>query len=274
MKILFLLPALVSLMPTALAQSILPTATLSDNTEEQDNATGEFMTPWFIDLSNLPKEERTAYVEAFDAAKEAYRKGCLVECESWLNTCELIYDKNPNIWNLRASVLVAQKQFDEAEQYLKKVLEALPDNSVAHLNFSLLFLGRGEYERCIQETDSLIQELQRERKMRNLKQSLIFRKFLCLLMLDREDSARMLVGKVTPLEDSPLYYYSQAALFLFHHDSRTAQRELTTGNTIYSSDPYLYSYKQSLKFSGLEEKAHITVEEPPTPESASPSIAP
>jgi len=251
----YLLPLLLLLLTPrpATAQDFLPTEALSDSTTEDGNEVDLLSLPWVIDLSNLVKADRDAYVEAFDAAKVAYREGRLVECESWLNTCELIYDKNPNVWNLRASTLVAQKKFDEAEHCLRKVLELLPNSDVAHLNLSLLFLGRGDYEDCLAETNEVLNKISGKKEMRALKQSLVFRKFLSLLMMKREEEALILVEDLTPLEDSPLYYYSQAALLLSRNDSRAAQKELSTANAIYETDPYLYSYKQNLKFSGLME---------------------
>lgn len=252
----YLLPLLLLLLAfrPAPAQDLLPTEALSDKTTEGESKADLLSLPWVIDLSNLAKAERDAYIEAFDAAKLAYREGRLVECESWLNTCELIYDQNPNVWNLRASALIAQKQFDEAEHNLRKVLNILPDSAVAHLNLSLLFLGRGDYEDCLTETNEVLSKISDKKGLRDLNQSLTFRKFLSLLMMKREEEALALVEDLTPLEDSPLYYYSQAALLLSRNDARAAQKELTTANTIYETDPYLYSYKQNLKFSGLMEK--------------------
>ena len=252
----YLLPLLLLLLTLrpASAQDLLPTEALSDSTTEEGDEADLLSLPWVVDLSNLVKADRDAYVEAFAAAKVAYREGRLVECESWLNTCELIYDQNPNVWNLRASTLVSQMKFDEAERCLRKVLEVLPNSSVAHLNLSLLFLGRGDYEDCLAETNEVLSKISSKKEMRAMKQSLVFRKFLCLLMMKREKEALILVEDLTPLEDSPLYYYSQAALFLSRNDSRTAQKELSTANAIYETDPYLYSYKQNLKFSGLMEQ--------------------
>lgn len=220
--------------------------------EEKGNNEPDVPT-WVEKLSNLPVKERIAYTDSFAAAKQSYAAGRLAESESYLLTCQIINDDNPNVWSLRASICIAQKRFDEALPLLDKVEKAMPGNQITKLNYSLYYLGKGHYEQCLQETDSLLHQLD-AKKEPQLCNSLIYRKVLCFLMLGQMEKAHQLTDHLSPLEDSPLYYYSQAAYRITQKDRASATRDMEAANTIFANEDYLLSYKQSLSFSGLIER--------------------
>ncbi len=208
---------------------------------------------WLKEVSNLPAENRAMYAAAFQEAKRCYSDGRMAECEAHLNTCEIFIRSNPNVWNLRASVMVAQKRFDEAKPMLDKVRLKNPQDAVARLSLTLLYLGTQEFDKCIAEVDELIDEI-RYRDMMQLSRSLTFRKFLCLVMQERMDEAKALVSEVGPMDDSPLYYYSQAVFAYLKGDRQGALRELNVADAIYRSTGYISGYKQALDYSGVIEK--------------------
>lgn len=208
---------------------------------------------WVKEVSNLPAESRAIYAAAFQEAKRCYAGGLLAECEAHLNTCEIYIRSNPNVWNLRASVMVAQKRFAEAKPLLDKVRLKNPQDAVARLSLTLLYLGTQEFEKCIAELDELIDEI-RYRDMMQLTHSLIFRKFICLMMLDRIDEAKALVSEFGMMVDSPLYYYTQAIFSLAKGARKQAMSDMHVADTIYKSTGYLSGYKQSISYSGVVEK--------------------
>ena len=208
---------------------------------------------WVNELSNLPADKRQLYVNQFSAAKWAYSKGAMDMCHQCLDACEAIYDKNPNVWNLRASAYIAVGSFAAAEIWLKKVREVAPDDLVANLNYSLLYLGVGQYEKCIEECDILLGDIEYNEKLEPLTHSLIFRKFICLVMMERVDEAKELVKDITPLTFTPLYYYSQAVLAMVEKDPERALKEISAADRIYRTDPYLLTYKQAIQFTHILE---------------------
>lgn len=253
--ILLLLPTLVASCP-AFGQylptsSFLTTDTPPTPKEVPDNEPD--IPIWVKELSNLPAAEREEYLTSFAAAKQAYAMGRMAESESYLLTCQIINDTNPNVWSLRASIYIAQKNFDEALPLLEKVEEAMPGHQITQLNFSLYYLGKGLYEECLKETDNLLERLD-SRSAVQLCRSLLYRKVLCFLMLGQPEKAHELTDKLSPLEDSPLYYYSQAAYQIIRKDRNAATRDMNAADTIFADESYLLSYKQSLSFSGLIER--------------------
>ncbi len=235
----------------------LPVGTGAAQNDQPGIAGPDVVSEWVKELSNLPPENRKAYAEAFKQAKGCYAEGRLIECETHLNTCELYTRSNPNVWNLRACALISQQRYDEAEPLLMEVRRYNPQDAMARLSLSLLYLGTQRYEKCIEETDLLIDDI-KYKDMMQLTRSLMFRKLLCCIMLGHMDAARDVVADIGPIDDSPLYYYSQGVFALVEGNRQQALREFNTADTIYATIGYLSGYKQALNFSGLTEKYTTT----------------
>lgn len=240
--------------PLAQGQYLPTNSPLPTSAWQQQKQKNEPAVPiWVKKLSNLSAKEREEYTASFAAAKQAYAEGRLAESESYLFTCQIINDDNPHAWSLLASICIAQKRFDEALPLLDKVEKAMPGNQITKLNYSLYYLGKGKYGQCLQETDSLLGQID-AKKEPQLCNSLIYRKVLCFLMLGQMEKAHQLTDSLSPLEDSPLYYYSQAAYRIVQKDRASATRDMDAADAIFANEDYLLSYKQSLSFSGLIER--------------------
>ncbi len=251
------LAVLLSLSSTGQGQALLPTVgqdTLTEE-EEKEKATRRHSVPqWVIELSNLSADERTAYLQAFQAAKVAYANNRLAVCESYLNTCELYFTRNPNVWLLRSSVCIQRGQYDKAKTYIDQAQQADTDSHVVLLNLSLLHMAQGDYQAALGETNELLQELPDSAENFATRRSLTYRKFLCLIMMERTEEAKELVADISPIDDSPLYYYSQAALCMLQGNPTAATRELNTADAIFARDGHLPGYKQNLSLCGLRER--------------------
>lgn len=205
---------------------------------------------WLIEFSNLPREDREQYLRAFTQAKRAYQNGQWVACIGFLADCEMIFSKNPNVWNLRASCLMEQKFFDEAAEELERVRKVLPSDPVTAMNLSGMHLARGRYEESLAVLRSL-QESLPYGSPRELLDVLDFRCLLCHIMLDRMDEAKALVAHLTPMSDTPLYYYSQAVFALKKGDRLEAARCLRVVSNIFTQGNTLVPYQRALELSGI-----------------------
>ncbi|MBQ9835480.1 MAG: hypothetical protein IJO34_04070 [Akkermansia sp.] len=249
------LAALLSLNATSQGQSLLPTVGQDPLPVEEEKASRRHSVPqWVIELSNMSESDRAAYLQAFQAAKVAYANNRLAVCESHLNTCELYFTRNPNVWLLRSSVCIQRGQYDKAETYIRQAQQADIDSHVVLLNLSLLHMAQGEYEAALENTDELLQTLAANAEAFGTRRSLTYRKFLCLIMLERTEEAKELVADISPIDDSPLYYYCQAALFMLQGNPSAATRDLNTADAIFAHDGHLPGYKQNLSLCGLRER--------------------
>lgn len=238
---LILMLALVSLVTVSSAQE----APL----RQQEN-TVEQLPQWLIDFSNLPRNDREQYLRAFNNAKQAYQQGQWVACIGYLADCEMIFRGNPNVWNLRACCLMEQKFFDEAAAELERVRKALPNDPVTAMNLANMHMARGRYKESISTLNELRDMLPFETP-KELLHVLDFRELLCHVMLGQEAEARKLVSGLSPISDTPLYYYSQAVFALAANNRIEASRNLRVANSIFSKGNITVPYQRALELSGI-----------------------
>ncbi len=253
-RLILALATITVIAPAACAQSLLPTTGKQEPKPEEQKATIGGLPKWILPLTNLPEDARLAYVTAFTQAKKAYADGHLIECLAQLNTCEIYFRENPHVWLLYSGVYINKKEYDKALTYIQKALKVEPDNDVAKWQLSLIHLAKGDYEAALQQTE----KLQRQPSICNgdtgPQHSLMYRQFLCLIMLDKVAEAKELIAHITAMDDSPLYYYCQAAFRMLEGNPGAATSELNSADFIYSLDAHLPGYKQNLDLCGLREK--------------------
>ena len=236
-----ILLSLLLLLPQTQAQAV-PAST-------KDKAT-ERLPQWLMDFSNLPRNDREQYLRAFNNAKISYQQGQWVACIGYLADCEMIYRGNPNVWNLRACCLMEQKFFEEAAVELERVRKAIPNDPVTTMNLANLHLASGRYEQSITTLAELRRILPYDTP-KELLYVLDFRELLCLVMLGREAEARELVKELSPISDTPLYYYSQVVFALAQGNKMEASRNLRVVNSIFAKGNSLVPYQRALDISGI-----------------------
>lgn len=208
---------------------------------------------WLADFSNLPRETRAQYIDLFHRAKQAYVLGDWIICYTLLEECEMIYNKNPHVWNLRAVCLIAQNKLEEAEQELLKVKKELPHDETTYMNIANLHMAKGEYQQCIDVLRNIIDSMP-DPVSQNLVDILTFRICLCHIMLGQRKEAKKLVSHLTPLSDTPLYYYSQAVLHISRGNKTQARQDIQAADTIFAKGNATLPYLRAIQASGLEEK--------------------
>lgn len=238
--------------------SLIPAVAQSPNPAPAGATEEETEIPqWLADLSNLPREQRQEYIANFSAAKAALAQGDWVTCDTLLTTCELIFHGNPHISNMRAVCYIEQKQFAAAEAEVAKARKELPDDPTTLVNIATLHMAQGQYRDCVDEITGIL-EATPYAVRREVSDILTFRVFLCHLMMGNEAKALELVQDISPLSDTPLYYYSRAAVCLFKNDITGAKGDLQAASRIFSnSAAMLVPYQRALQSCrlGMPEKS-------------------
>ncbi len=208
---------------------------------------------WVVSLSNLSKEKRESYVDQFARAKEAYKGSRWLECLALLNSCEMIFNENPNVLSLKAGCYIEQGDFENAMKVAQESLKINPNDPVLLLNLSSIYLGTAEYEKGIEMLDGVLATVD-TKSSQDIYDILLYRKFLCLIMLGQEVKARELVNHTRPMDETPLYYFTQGALYLVTGNKLNAKRELDSADRIFANYPLLRAYHKGLLLSGAIEK--------------------
>lgn len=222
-----------------------------DNTNYED--TMKDLPAWAVAFSNLPAEKRAEFTAYFQFAREAFMQARWVECLGHLNNCDLIFNGNPHVWSMRAGSLIEQGMYDEAEESVIKVLEVLPDDPVGLLNLSHIYMGKGEYARCVKELEIVLAALPFD-SSRDLRDILLFRIFLCKLMLGDEEGAKQVVSHTNAMDDTPLFYYSQAGLQIFAGNEDAAQKEISTAHKIFKDGSNMRAYHRAIEICKIVDK--------------------
>lgn len=207
---------------------------------------------WLAQLSNLPREQRDAYIQNFTLAKQALNAGNWVACDAALTSCEFIFNKNPNIHNLRIVCYIEQKRLESAAEEMEKALRLLPDDATTLVNLATLRMAQKDYRACIKEMTDVLENPKSDIKQ-EVRDILIFRIFLCHLMLGEIPQAEEWVAELSPISDTPLFYYSRAALCLYLKDAPGAQRDLQSAANIFASTGLLVPYQRALLSCDLTE---------------------
>lgn len=254
MKSLFFLSAFL-LLPALTAPSAAAAAPQAAATEE--------VPQWLAELSNLKPELRNEYIRTFSAAKLELARGNWVGCDTELTSCELLFNRNPHVWNMRTVCLIEMQQFDAAQRELNKAKEALPEDPSTLANIATLHMAKGEYRECITEMQELLSDPHLSLKP-EVADILRFRVFLSYLMMGDFNTAAELVQDISPLSDTPLYYYSRAAICLYNNDTKGAQTDLQSAARIFNSAAALSPYQRALISCKLAERKTSPVEESTT----------
>lgn len=225
------------------------TAATQEPTEEEQKM--QNLPQWLVDFSNLPENLRNKYIALFNQAKEAYHQSQWVNCISLLAECEVIQRGNPSIWNLRASCMLEQKYFKEAEAELKRVLEAAPDDAVTIMNMAQVYMATGRYADSIAINTRLREDLYLQHRDESLLYALDYRILLCHLLLGQKDKAQAIASTVSPVTDTPLYHYAKAAFALVEGNRSAAAHYIGVANRIFAANRAYIPFQRSLELSGL-----------------------
>ncbi len=222
----------------------------SDTLPEEELAK---LPPWQAAFERLPINKRRAFASFFISAKAAYAAQQWSTCLSHLNDCELIYNGSPNVWNLRSCALLANNEPEKAEESIQSSLKLNPDDNVALMCQAERFMLMRDFRSCIAPLEHL-RRLHPVTEDRTLHDTFTFHQLLCHLMLRQEMEARALVADCTPLTDSPLYYYSQAAFCIYAGDSQGALEPLRACASIYGNEGISANYRKWMERCGLADK--------------------
>ena len=221
----------------------------------------EKLPAWLVSFSNLPKADRQKYLQGFARAKEAFQKGDWNGCILEITNCEIIFNENPNSWNLRLSCLIELKQLEHADEYLAKVKAELPKDPVTLLNIANLHMVRQEFRECIAELTRIIKNMPYDTDD-ELINIMHFRIMLCHLMLGEGDLAEDIIKDLSPLDDTPLYYYGKAAINIYYGKRQDAMMDVNSANNIFAKTQKTIPYQRGITACGLIDKYLPEVNKP------------
>jgi len=159
---------------------------------------------------NLPEEDRIKFAETINEAARLFQQKRIFETLEQIHEAKRIFDNSPEAMNLEASCYVEIRNFERALEIYLKAEELAPDNPSIKFNIAEVYFVTGEWEKSHARFTALMPSIPPENI--GLGRLVEFKIFLCKKRLGMDDEALILANKYDFLDDSPYYYYVQAAI--------------------------------------------------------------
>jgi tetratricopeptide (TPR) repeat protein len=136
------------------------------------------------------------------------------------------------VYNLEGAAWTKAKEFEKAKIAFEKCLALNPQSLEARFNLAELAFVSKDYENARTNFQNLMSgETNFPERTRNL---ILYKVFLCSLMLDDMEKADELLASFNYMSDTPEYYYANAAMSFNADDKDDARSWLRSASRIYS----------------------------------------
>ncbi len=186
------------------------------------------------DFLNLPEEERGKFITKFEEASRFFQQKRIFECLDALNEAEKIFPDSAELLNLRGSCYVEMRAFDKASEAFRKAIEIAPKNDSIRFNIAEVLFVTKKWKEALDLFESVLKAIPEGN--RSLARLVEFKILLCKKKLGQHDEALILAEKYDYQDDSPYYYYAQAALAYDKNDLLEAEQWLARARRIFT-DP-------------------------------------
>ncbi len=182
--------------------------------------------------------ERTAKLKAFaqsrfEQAEQAIQHQDLAAAAKYIDDADAADPNQPRIINLRGEILLAQKQFDQAEAEFKKALKVDPKFRESQYNLAQVPFKQREYAKARDRFEGLFAKTAGGDKSQ-AAQLLKYKIYLTLLLEGKESRAQKMMDQFQFTGDTPALYYAQAAWEFKHNNPTKATDWVESARKIYS----------------------------------------
>jgi tetratricopeptide (TPR) repeat protein len=193
---------------------------------------------------NLAEEERVKFADFVNEAMRLFQQKRIFEALEQIHEAKRIFDGSPELMNLEASCYVEIRNFDRALEIYLTAEELSPNNPSIKFNIAEVYFVRKEWEKSQQRFSALLTQIPENNIA--LSRLVEFKIMLTMLRTGREDEAFILANKYDFLDDSPFYYYAQAALAFEADDVLKAEEWLGISARIFRDPGILAPWQDTL----------------------------
>lgn len=195
-----------------------------------------------IKTTSVPSDPGTSEREFSRMLKETatlITQKRIAEAEKNLEKLRAINPDHPSLLTHSGAVELLKKNYPAAEKYYLKALEAKPDSYVARYNLAEIAFVTKNYA----DAEKRFAEMQKNDPN---NETLAFRLFLCTLMQNHMEDARMYYSQLSRAGRTPAWYYATAALSFREKKDGDAYRTLDQARLLYADEAPFYdsTFKQ------------------------------
>jgi tetratricopeptide (TPR) repeat protein len=193
---------------------------------------------------NLPEESRKEFMKNLTEATRLFRDKRIFETMEMLDKTEKIFADSPEIHNLRGSCFVEMRAFDKALAEFEKALAFAKENPSVQFNIAEVYFVTKEWQKSVDLFEKILKKL--TPKEAALGRLVEFKILLCKKKLGLDDEAVILGEKYTFEDDSPYYYYAQAAIAYDKKDLVKAEEWLAMASRVFRDPNVLAPWQDTL----------------------------
>jgi tetratricopeptide (TPR) repeat protein len=173
--------------------------------------------------------------EKYDAAEQAFQQHDLTAARKLVEEAEAAYPNQAATMNLRGEILLAQKDFDGAENSFKQAVKLDPNFHEAQFNLAQIPFKKKDYTKARDRFEALFSATPAPGGDKNQASQIIkFKIYLTLLLEGKDSRAQKMMEQFQFTGDTPALYYAQAAWEYKHNNASKANDWIVSARKIYS----------------------------------------
>lgn len=193
---------------------------------------------------NLPEKSREDFVKHLGEATRLFQQKRVFETLEELEKATKIFADSPEIHNLRGSCFVEMRAFDKALVEYQKAAAFTKDNPSIDFNIAEVYFCTKEWKKALEIFEKIIKNLPPENLA--LGRLVEFKILLCQKKLGMNAEAKALGDKYDFQDDSPFYYYAQAALEYDANNLVKAEEWLAMAGRVFQDPNVLAPWQDTL----------------------------
>src|SRR4051812_48999412 len=173
--------------------------------------------------------------EKFEAAEQAFQQRDYTAAKRLIDEADAADPNQPATINLRGEILLAQKDFDGAENAFKQAAKIDPKFREAQYNLAQIPFKKKDYTKARDRFEALFNSTPSPGGDKNQAAQIIkFKIFLTLLLEGKDSRAQKMMEQFQFTGDTPALYYAQAAWEFKHNNTAKANDWIVSAKKIYS----------------------------------------
>lgn len=196
---------------------------------------------------NLPQQSREDFVKHLGEATRLFQQKRVFETMEELDKAYKIFPDSPEIYNLRGSCFVEMRAFPKAIDDFKKAATFTKDNPSIDFNIAEVYFCTKEWKKALELFEKIDKQLKKTAGDNIALGRLVeFKMLLCMKKLGMKDEVKALANKFDFQDDSPFYYYAQAALEYDANNLVKAEEWLAMAGRVFQDPNILAPWQDTL----------------------------
>lgn len=193
---------------------------------------------------NLPEESRKDFIKHLEEAGRLFQQKRVFETLDELEKTAKIFQDSPEIYNLRGSCFVEMRAFEKALDQFKKADALSKDNPSIEFNMAEVYFCTKEWKKSVDILEKILKAMPPENIA--LSRLVEFKIMLCKKKLGLNDEAKALADKYDFQDDSPFYYYAQAAMAYEANNLVKAEEWLAMAGRVFQDPNVLAPWQDTM----------------------------